>query len=110
MEEAPAAQVRRNYQYSGLDSVAGLFGATKRKYNRTAPYKAKKPKVFVQRRKYVRSFLHTKKARGERKFAAQQRRAARAQAKADKLNAALNASIGAGPDMSNVTVQRRRRQ
>jgi hypothetical protein len=110
MEEAPAAKVKRNYQYSGLDSVAGLFGATKRKYNRTAPYKAKKPKVFVQRRKYVRYFLHTKKARGERKFAAQQRRAARAQAKADKLNADLNAEIGAGPDMSNVTVRRRRRQ
>ena len=63
MEEAPAGQVRRNYQYSGLDSVAGLFGATKRKYNRTAPYKEKKPKVFVQRRKYVLSFLHTKKTR-----------------------------------------------
>ena len=109
MEEAPAAQqVRRNYQYSGLDSVAGLFGATKRKYNRTAPYKAKKPKPFVQRRSYVRSFLHTKKAKGERKFAAQQRRAARAQAKADKLNAALNAAIGVVPD--NVTVRRRRRQ
>ena len=29
----PAAKVRRNYQYSGLDSVAGLFGTTKRKYN-----------------------------------------------------------------------------
>ena len=62
MEEAPAAQqVRRNYQYSGLDSVAGLFGATKRKYNRTAPYKAKKPKPFVQRRKYVRFFCIRKK-------------------------------------------------
>ena len=108
MEEAPAGQVRRNYQYSGLDSVAGLFGATKRKYNRTAPYKAKKPKVFVQRRSYVRSFLHTKKAKGERKFAAQQRRAARAQAKADKLNASLNAAIGVVPD--NVTVRRTRRQ
>ena len=108
MEEAPAGQVRRNYQYSGLDSVAGLFGATKRKYNRTAPYKAKKVKPFVQRRSYVRSFLHTKKAKGERKFAAQQRRAARAQAKADKLNAALNAAIGVVPD--NVTVRRRRRQ
>ena len=108
MEETPAAKPRRNYQYSGLDSVAGLFGGTKRKYNRTAPYKAKKPKPFVQRRSYVRSFLHTKKARGERKFAAQQRRAARAQAKADKLNAALNAAIGAVPD--NVTVRRRRRQ
>jgi len=108
MEEAPAGQVRRNYQYSGLDSVAGLFGATKRKYNRTAPYKAKKPKPFVQRRSYVRSFLHTKKAKGERKFAAQQRRAARAQAKSDKLNASLNAAIGVVPD--NVTVRRRRRQ
>ena len=108
MEEAPAGQVRRNYQYSGLDSVAGLFGATKRKYNRTAPYKAKKVKPFVQRRSYVRSFLHTKKAKGERKFAAQQRRAARAQAKSDKLNASLNAAIGVVPD--NVTVRRRRRQ
>ena len=56
----------------------------------------------------MRSFLHTKKARGERKFAAQQRRAARAQGKADKLNAALNAVIGAVPD--NVTVRRRRKQ
>ena len=33
MEETPTAKVRRNYQYSGLDSVAGLFGTTKRKYN-----------------------------------------------------------------------------
>jgi hypothetical protein len=95
--------------YSGLDSVAGLFGEapTKRKYNRTAPYKAKKERG--PKRKYVRSYLHTKKAKGARKFAAQQRRAARAQAKADKLNAALNAAIGAGPDMSNVTVRKRRR-
>ena len=107
MEEAPAAIVRRIYQYNGLDSVAGLFGTTKRKYNRTAPYKAKKPKPFVQKRSYVRSFLHTKKAKGERKYAAQQRRAARAQAKSDRLNAALNAAIGAVPD--NVTVRRRRR-
>jgi hypothetical protein len=96
--------------YSGLDSVAGLFGEpapTKRKYNRTAPYKAKK--VRGPKRKYNRTFLHTKKAKGARKYAAQQKRAARAQAKADKLNASLNAAIGAGPDMSNVTVRRRRR-
>ena len=96
--------------YSGLDSVAGLFGEPapqKRKYNRTAPYKAKK--VRGPKRKYNRTFLHTKKAKGARKYAAQQKRAARAQAKADKLNASLNAAIGAGPDMSNVTVRRRRR-
>ena len=96
--------------YSGLDSVAGLFGEpapTKRKYNRTAPYKAKK--VRGPKRKYNRTFLHTKKAKGARKYAAQQKRAQRAQAKADKLNASLNAAIGAGPDMSNVTVRRRRR-
>ena len=40
--------------YSGLDSVAGLFGEpapTKRKYNQTAPYKAKKERG--PKRKYV---------------------------------------------------------
>ena len=95
--------------YTGLDSVAGLFGEpapTKRKYNRTAPYKAKK--VREPKPPYRRTFLHTKKAIGARKYAAQQKRAARAQAKADKLNASLNAAIDAGPDMSNVTVRRRR--